>query len=284
MLFGYASFGNQQTDSLISKTLFVDGHDRSFHYLAPKQSGASLLFVIHGSGGSGSGIRKAKQLQVFEQESRTENILVVNPDGYEKFWNECRKAAQTTANLEDINDNLFFEEMIRFFEETYDIDTNHVFAMGSSGGGHMCYKLALTMPEKIAAIAAFNASLPDSANMDCIGMDVPLPVMIVNGTADKISPYDGGEIRTDLVRLGTVRSTYSTFQYWASLAGYRGKPKRKLLPDTDPNDGKTIERYTYRKKQMPEVTLFKLIGGGHCFPNDINAYLEAWSFFKRTTF
>src|SRR5690606_29023259 len=156
--------------------------------------------------------------------------------------------------------------------------------MGSSGGGHMCYKLALTMPEKIAAIAAFNASLPDSANMDCIGMDVPLPVMIVNGTADKISPYDGGEIRTDLVRLGTVRSTYSTFQYWASLAGYRGKPKRKLLPDTDPNDGKTIERYTYRKKQMPEVTLFKVIGGGHGFPNDINAYVEAWSFFKRTSF
>ena len=44
---------------------------------------------------------------------------------------------------------------------------------------------------------------------------------------------------------------------------------------------KTIEKYTFKKKRKPEVTLLKVIGGRHDYPNDINVYLEAWAFFKR---
>lgn len=83
------------------------------------------------------------------------------------------------------------------------------------------------------------------------------------------------------MNLGFVRSTDRTFQYWSSLAGYKRKPKMQALPDTDPTDGKTIERYTFSKKGKPEVTLLKVIGGHHDLPNDINVYLEAWAFFKR---
>ena len=65
------------------------------------------------------------------------------------------------------------------------------------------------------------------------------------------------------------------------ISGYNGKPKKQLIPDNDPTDGKTIERYTFKKKRKPEVTLLKVIGGKHDYPNDINVYLEAWTFFKR---
>ncbi|MEZ4903860.1 MAG: prolyl oligopeptidase family serine peptidase [Spirosomataceae bacterium] len=58
--------------------------------------------------------------------------------------------------------------MIDYFNKQYAIDTNKVFAVGTSGGGHMAYKLGLTMPEKFRAITALIANLPDTNNMDCI--------------------------------------------------------------------------------------------------------------------
>jgi polyhydroxybutyrate depolymerase len=172
--------------------------------------------------------------------------------------------------------------MIEYFEKQYKINTKKIFAVGTSGGGHMAYKLGLTMPEKFKAITAIIANLPDTNNIDCVEKHVPLPVMIINGTFDKVNPYEGGEvIIQNNLSLGFVRSTNRTFEYWSSLAGYKGSPKMESLPDNDPNDGKTIERYTFKEKNKPEVTLLKVIGGKHDYPNDINVYLEAWEFFKR---
>ena len=223
-------------------------------------------------------LRRAAKL---EELSHTENVLCVYPDGYKKYWNECRKASNAVANLENIDENSFFDGMINYFATTYHINPKQVFAVGTSGGGHMAYKLALTMPKKFRAITAIIANLPDSANMDCSEARVPIPVMIVNGTADPVNPYNGGEVVIPNTILGTVRSTENTFHYWARLDGYKGEPVKTLLPDTDPTDGKTIERYTYLAKGKPEVVLLKVIGGKHDYPNDIDVHLEAWAFFKR---
>ncbi len=132
----------------------------------------------------------------------------------------------------------------------------------------MAYKLALTMPERFRAITALIANLPDTNNIDCAEKKMALPVMIVNGTADKVNPYEGGEVITNNISLGLVRSTDRTFTYWSSIAGYKGKPKMQNLPDTDPKDGKTIEKYTFKKKRKPEITLLKVNNGKHDYPND----------------
>ncbi len=57
-------------------------------------------------------------------------------------------------------------------------------------------------------------------------------------------------------------------------------PVKENLPDTDPSDGKTIERYSFKAAKKPAVILLKVIGGRHDYPNDINVYLAAWDFFK----
>ncbi|PWK18793.1 polyhydroxybutyrate depolymerase [Arcicella aurantiaca] len=265
---------------IINDSVLVEGHYRTFHFLKPTQTHASLVFVLHGSGGNG--LQNRGGAKKIEEIAPTENILLVYPDGYKRFWNECRKTANSAANLENINENAFFSLMIEYFEKHYKIDAKKIFAVGTSGGGHMAYKLGLTMPEKFKAITAIIANLPDTNNIDCVEKHVPIPVMIINGTADKTNPYEGGEvIIQNNLSLGFVRSTNRTFEYWSSLAGYKGTPKMESLPDNDPNDGKTIERYTFKEKNKPEVTLLKVIGGKHDYPNDINVYLEAWEFFKR---
>lgn len=264
---------------LVSDSLLIDGNYRSFHYWKNDQPNSSLVFVLHGSNGNGLGQRT--RVKKLEEIALKENVTLVYPDGFKKYWNECRKLAKSEANRLDINEQSFFGGMIDYFTKNNQINPKKVFVVGTSGGGHMAYKLAMTMPERFTAITALIANLPDTNNLDCTEKRLAIPVMIVNGTIDKINPYDGGEVILGKDNFGFVRSTDRTFQYWAQLAGYKHNPKKISLPDTDPADGKTIEKYTFKKRKKPEITLLKVIGGKHDYPGDIDVHLEAWEFFKR---
>ncbi|MET0394418.1 MAG: DUF6370 family protein [Chitinophagaceae bacterium] len=263
---------------LITDSVLIEGHYRSFHFNKPAGdiTGGSLLFLLHGSGGAGKNI--LQRTAALEARSAAEKLLVVYPNGYKNYWNECRKYATSEANQQNINDNAFFEAMIGYFKTKYHIDENRVAAAGFSGGGHMAYKLAMTMPHRIHAIAAIVANLPDSASNDCTAAGKAVPVLIINGTLDATNPYEGGEMFVNNASYGVVRSSKNTFRYWAQLAGYNGQPVKRSLPDTDPADGKTIESYSYSAPGQPEVRLLKVNGGKHDYPGDINVYLYAWEF------
>lgn len=268
------------SSQLTADSVLIDNHYRTYSFYPPAMhsSKSSLMFIMHGSGGSSDnmiGISK-KLASIAEKE----NLILVYPNGYGRYWNECRKFSTALANKEDINEQAFFTAMIKYFYALYKIDTNRVFASGMSGGGHMAYKLGMTMPGKIKAIAAVVANLPDSASCDCTASGKALPVLIINGTADGTNPYNGGEMFVNNSSFGVVRSSEGTFQYWANLAGYKGVSKIQLLPDNDPNDQKRIEAYTYQQKKHPTVQLLKVIGGKHDYPNDIDTYVYIWIFFK----
>lgn len=265
---------------LISDSILIEGHYRSFHFNKPSNpiKGGSLIFIMHGSGGNAKSIMKSATK--LESIAAHERLLVVYPDGYKNYWNECRKHATSAANKENINENAFFKGMIGYFNTRYGIDTKEVFAAGFSGGGHMAYKLGLTMPGEIKAIAAVVANMPDPASSDCIPAGKPLPVLIINGTLDNVNPYNGGEMFVDNKSYGVVRSSEKTFAYWTALAGYTGTATMQLLPDADPADQRTIESYTYSEKNKPPISLLKVIGGKHDYPGDIDVYVYAWNFFK----
>lgn len=270
----------QARAQVITDSILIEGHYRTFLFQNPGDNKkSSLMFVMHGSGGNGKDMMSSTTR--LEEKAKNERLLLVYPNGYQKYWNECRKAATSTANIENINENAFFEGMIEYFKSKCHIDKQKVFASGMSGGGHMAYKLALTMPQKIKAITAIIANLPDTNNIDCIEAKRPISIMIVNGTEDPLNLYNGGMMVSGNVTFGYVRSTDRTFKYWSNLAGYTGDPVKENLPDTDPSDGRTIERYTYKKKGKPEVVLLKVIGGKHDYPKDIDVFEEAWEFFKR---
>ncbi len=261
-------------------SVLIEKHYRTFTYNKPLSNlnGGSLLFVMHGSGGSSSDM--IKRTTKLEAMAAREKLLVVYPDGYQHFWNECRKYATSAANKEDINEQAFFSAMIKYFHRKYQISESNVFAAGFSGGGHMAYKLGLTMPGKVKGIAAIVANMPDSASCDCILAGKPLPVLIINGTEDKTNPYNGGEMFVSNASFGAVRSTENTFAYWSTLAGYTSAPEKKVLPDTDTADHKIVEQYNYRRPGKPPVTLLKVVGGHHDYPNDFDVYVYVWEFFK----
>lgn len=266
---------------LVSDSIEINGHFRTFHFNKPKSdlAGGSLVFILHGSGGSGlQAIQRTAKLEAL---SANEKFLAVYPDGYKRYWNECRKSSNAEANTIDINEEEFFKAMIAYFRKNFAIEQSKVFVAGFSGGGHMAYKLALTIPDQIRAITAIVANLPEPASSDCHPVNKPIPVLIINGTDDQTNPYKGGEMFVNNASFGKVMSSEENFHYWAKLAGYSGDAKMEKLPDTDPNDQKTIESYSYKDKNKPEIRLLKVVGGKHDYPNDIDVYVYAWEFFKR---
>ncbi len=265
---------------LVTDSVLIEGHYRSFMYNTPTVDikNGTLMFLMHGSGGSSTDM--IKHSAKLEALSATEKLLVVYPNGYQHYWNECRKYSNAAANKEDINEAAFFTAMINYFQKKYSISKDKIFAAGFSGGGQMAYKLAATMPGKITAVTAVVANLPDSASCDCKLSGKAKPILIINSTDDQTNPYNGGEMFVNNASFGVVLSTENTFAYWAHLAGYTGAPEKTLLPDTDPNDKKTIERYAYQQKNKPSVVLLKVVGGHHDYPNDIDVWVYAWEFFK----
>ena len=267
---------------VLRDSLTIAGNRRTFFFNKPPTSAKnpSLVFVLHGSGGNGRDMmRDATKM---DERARNENTVVVYPSGYKRYWNECRKASFAEANTEDVDEQGFFAGMIDYFEQRYGVDRSRVFVVGTSGGGHMAYKLALTMPDAFRAATAIIANLPDTTNLDCTPMGKAMPMLIINGTADPVNPDNGGVVNLGPGKsMGAVRSTDRTFAYWAGLAGHTGQPTHEKIPDVTLTDDQTLERYTYRAPGKPDVVLLRVNGGKHEYPHDLDPHLEALSFFAR---
>ncbi|HEX2533045.1 MAG TPA: alpha/beta hydrolase-fold protein [Chitinophagaceae bacterium] len=266
---------------LFTDSLSIEGKTRTFRYYRPEKAKKPLriIFLLHGSGGNGEGMRRTAAS--LEAVAEAENLLLVYPDGYKRYWNECRKMAASEANKEDINEEAFFTEMLYYLRKRYPL-REAVHAIGFSGGGHMAYKLALTLPQQFTSVTAIVANLPDSANLDCTASGTPVSVLIVNGTADEVNPYNGGPMMVNGASFGGVRSSQESLRYWAELAGYRGAPVEAALPDAVADD-QTIVRHTFQAAGKPEITLLEVRGAGHEAPTDIDVFREALLFFKRNS-
>lgn len=271
---------------------------RTLSFYLPKNTDArpALIFVLHGSNGSGDWMRRFSMFH-FDELADQKGAIVVYPDGYKGFWNDCRGSADYAANIEKVDDPAFFAAMIDRFVEKYRVDPRRVYAVGISNGGHMAYRLGLEMPERFAALAAAAANLPVDSNLDCKASGKPVSMAIINGTEDPINPYNGGLVTiAGNSSRGTVRSADETVQYWAGLANAT-LVEAARLPETDGDATTWIERKIYRGNDAIEVRLYTLHGSGHVLPTrrgalisqilkplgggagDVESATELWEFF-----
>jgi polyhydroxybutyrate depolymerase len=273
------------------------GRERSFLYYAPARlpAGRPLVFVLHGSRQDGEAMRRATAYE-FDRLADRDGFVVVYPDGFGRNWNDCRKLLPVPAREQGIDDEDFIVALIERFRAANGIDPARVFAAGYSNGGHMAYRLALELPDRVAAVAAIAANLPTDDNSVCQALNLPIPVMIVDGTADPINPYAGGPVTLfGFSSRGTVRSAEETAAYFARLDGDVAPPSRVRLPHRDPRDPTAVERTAWSAPGQPEVVLYTIEGGGHVVPQtgfrfprllgrttrDLDAPAEIWSFFAR---
>ncbi len=269
---------NCQAQPTIQQGMIRVGNlDRTYLYYAPANlpRSAPLLLAFHGSGSRGEEMRGVTGYE-FEGLADQNGFVVVYPDGYKGTWNDCRKGVPLAANADNIDDLDFVRALITRFQADYAINPARVFAMGYSNGGHLAYRLAVEIPDEIAAVAAVAANFSADDYSDCRASGKPIAVLIINGTADISNPYEGGRGAWG----ATVRSTQATAEYFVRLNGQTSLPKTTHQDTSGPF---SVDRAIWNDAGKPEVVLITVIGGGHTVPkfSYLDGPSEIWEFFSR---
>ena len=281
-------------------TLQHDGLERHYRVIAPErapsgQAGWPLVLVLHGGGGTGDYMVRVSG---FDDLARREGFVAVFPDAVEKHWNDGRGAAALPAQGADVDDVGFLLAVIDRVGRALPIDSSRVYALGPSNGGMMVQRLACEAAGRFAALATVIATMPEPLTTSCLPRQ-PVAMLIINGTADPMMPYDGGEVGMGRRDRGRVISTRETVDFWVQVNGCSGAADTFLLTDKDPDDGVLIRASRWRNCWAgSEVLLYAMDGAGHRWPGapragmpilkrfmgplamDIDATQEIWAFFR----
>ena len=261
---------------LSTQTLVHDGETREYLLYVPNtyngSSAVPLLFNFHGGTDSAN-----NQLSYVDMRSLadSENFILVYPQAFledgETNWNTLRDGEISKLSADDFG---FVASMIDTLAASYRIDTTRVYATGYSNGGGMSYALACQLSDKIAAVAPVSGLMPiDGAAYPCSPTH-PTSVLIINGTADFVRPYEGYD--------GYLLGVDDAVSFWVDHNGNTSTPETTTFS----GGGKTIERSIYTGGSgSAEVRLYKVINGDHIwysFEDDGVAHNQmVWNFLSR---
>ncbi len=293
-----SAWGDDGKGTFERRIMLLQGMERTYFVYTPSSPTAKVakpvVFLLHGGGGADAH-EMAKRTGIHPIADR-EGFLVVYPYGVDGQWNDGRgktfRRAQDNTNIDDVG---FISSILDELIQSGSADPHRVYVAGLSNGGMMTYRLGIELGNRLTAIAAIIANLP--AKLASQKPVRPLPVLIMNGTADPMMPWDGGSVRVLGKEYGEVLSTAATVKYWVKAADLAEPPETRRLVDRFSDDRSTVEVDVYRKSQKTlEVVLYRVVGGGHNLPGgqtpdrpfllgpknmDINGMEEVWAFFKR---
>jgi polyhydroxybutyrate depolymerase len=285
----------QRDRDLVIKNITVDGRSRSYYvYVSsslPKEKSVPLVMVFHGGGGDGIG---TSRLTKFNQLADKENFLVVYPNGIGNNWNDGRESFEASqAHKEKIDDVAFVNAMIDAIAKEYKIDSKRIYSTGISNGGIFSHYLGANVSNRIAAIAPVVGGMADPFYKNFKPKE-PVSVLIIQGTADPLVPYNGGYLARNR---GKIISTDDAVKLWSKNNGTKETPTATESFDKDKTDNCTVDKFVWSGgKNKTEVVLYKLNGGGHTWAGssqylpriaidevcrDINATEVIWEFFKQ---
>ena len=286
---------------LLNQAITVNGKKRDYHiYTSKNPKNRPLVILLHGNRGNfnelvGKSLVKSPQ-KVWLELARAHNFIVAVPNGAlgsnkKRGWNDCRSDAQGNPQTNDV---LFISKLLDKLRLNYDYNINKVYVAGISNGGQMAMRLAMEIPEKITAFAAIVAAMP--VHSKCNKTKVPVSALYMNGTADPILPFSGGQMAS---KRGLVKSANESISYWIERNGTSSKPIKTTYLDYNRKDKSTVETYQYKNGfDNAEVVFYKIINGGHTEPskkikhrkfyksivgnqnNDIEMAAEIWKFFS----
>ena len=232
----------------VAGSLLDQGQNRTYYLHTPASPSQPLPLVValHGSGMQGKQMADKTALSKLADQA---GFVVVYPDGLKQKWNVSGK---------DPEDNVaFVHALIEQVQKVRSIDPQRIYVVGLSNGGILAQKLACEAPDDIAAIATVAASLPIQFSSRC-QTKKPIPLLMVNGTADAIVPWQGGEAPN--IRVGrdlAIPPIPTVINFWKQHNKCSAPPKVEQVSNV-------VEVTDYQSCQAnSEVMLVALKGAGH---------------------
>jgi polyhydroxybutyrate depolymerase len=234
----------------------------------------------------GGGMTMAEQM-LYTRMNRTadaEGFIVVYPQGLRQDWN----VGFDTSYRDGTDDVGFVDALLDQVQRDYRVDGARVYATGLSRGGFFCHRLAAELSHRIAAVASVGGPLPLPVMEQGTprGARLPVGVMLVHGTADRVVAYDG--------KAEGYLSAPDSYLYWVRRNGAHDDTAAARI-DADPNDGTSV----HVRQTRPGPTLAALVtvrDGGHTWagadpfnvgfpigptPQDVDINTVIWRFLAR---
>ena len=271
-----------------TQTIDVGGVKRSYELIgASTGKPRPLILALHGNMGTGAQFLKYAG---WDKLAAAQQIVVAAPDGTNRAWNDGRSPAEFMGRkpASGIDDVAFLTELVEHLITRGIADRRSVFVTGISNGGMMTYRLLCDRTALFAAGAAVIANMPDSSARKC-RPSRPVPMLIMNGTADRLIPYEG--------KPGSFLSTAQTAAFWRALNGCAADPQRQWLPPRSSGNGTKVERISYKCPPANQVVVYRVENGGHQMPSHSTAFVleamlgprnrdiegaeEIWAFFSQ---
>lgn len=234
-------------------------------YVPAKVAGpAPVVLAWHGSGQSATGFRRMCGFR-FDELADRYGFVVAYPESVGPMFNDARAGANCRARREGVDDVAFARALVERLRQQY--GAGRVVSTGWSNGAQLSLRLALEDPGLVDAIAVVAAGWPTAENLGCRDERAPMPLLVVNGSADPMNPFEGGKVAFHgLGGRGAVLSSVETARVAAVRNGLDpervqrtawpdapGDPTRVIVTDIDPGGGAMVRHV-------------EVVGGGHAYP------------------
>ncbi|MBV9564074.1 MAG: prolyl oligopeptidase family serine peptidase [Bradyrhizobium sp.] len=282
-----------------SETISIEGTARTYAVQLADVRAAPLVIVLHGGTQTG---RDMATRTSWPKVARREHFSVVFPDGLNRAWSDLRSRDGRMGRTppDGTDDVAFIAALVGKFVGDSSADPKRVYVTGISNGGGMTMALACRRADLFAAAASVVMNLTDESAAAC-HPSRPLPILLMNGTADPLIPYEGGR-GSSYFAVDGFWSTERTVQFWRRVNGCdEAEESATDLPDVDTGDGSTVTRIASHCPEGRDVQLYRVNDGGHRMPgsfsdtrfarlvnymfgpqnHDIDGAETIWSFFKR---
>lgn len=229
--------------------MVIDGERRTYTAYVPASAQSrtepvDVLIVLHGTGGSGEGIRDVG----FDEYADQFGFVIIYPDSLEQ--DGVAKWDPTNRKVKDVD---FISAIIAELEQLSGGQLGNVYVAGMSNGSVMTQAMACA-EATIDGIASVAAGMGEEMQQYC---EVPEPIPYIGfyGTVDRFDELEKYE---------------SSVAFFAAANGCTDNYTSTPLPDIAPDDGATVELRTYTDARGAEcavpVNYYRIAGGGHFWP------------------
>ena len=240
------------------ETLKIDGRERSYLLDVPKKlrPGAGLVLVCHGFGGSAADMRSWAG---FSQILDHHNFAIAYLDGLPDAKGKRNFQVEYQFQNPKIDDVKFARTLAAELIQKFNLDPKKVFCAGMSNGADFSYYLARQRKLFVRAVAQVCGCMMVRWDKTLTAKN-RIPILAVNGTADKTTLWDGDLANRD--GWGAYYGTETVADYWTKSLALTAKETRTT--------GKLTRTRWSSRRDGAEYVLCALDGGGHDWP----AHLE----------
>jgi len=282
-----------------AETITINGVTRTFTAQRSDSKPAPLVIALHGNSQTGNDMASRTSWPAV---AKREHFTVVFPDGLNRAWADLRSSEMRAGRTppEGTDDVAFIAGLVDKYVADGTADSKRVYVTGVSNGGAMTMTLACKRADLFAAAASVIMNFTDELANAC-HPSRPVPMLVMNGTADPLIPYEGGR-GTSRYAVDGFWSAEKTIAFWRKLNGCEEDDAAATdLGDRDPDDQSTVTLIGSRCPEGHDALLYRINDGGHRMPgaypdtrfprlvnfmfgpqnHDIDGAETIWAFFKR---